>query len=58
VLDLCERPDWRVSAKEESREHAKDFAEDWYLPLKGKSQASGLNTGDTITRAAEQFPGE
>ena len=28
---------WRVSTKEDSLAHAKDFAEDWYLELKGKS---------------------
>ena len=30
---------WRVSTKEESLAHAKEFAEDWYLGLRGKSRA-------------------
>jgi integrase len=46
---------WRVSTKEESLTHAKDFAEDWYLELKGKSRAGELKVGKTFKQAAEQF---
>ena len=40
----------RVSTKEESLERAKDFAEDWYLGLKGK-----LRRGEVI-KAATKSP--
>jgi hypothetical protein len=46
---------WRVSTKEESLSHAKDFAEDWYLGLKGKNRAGELKTGKSFKQAAEQF---
>ena len=46
---------WRVSTKEESLSHAKDFAEDWFLELKGKNRAGGLKVGRTFKHAAEQF---
>lgn len=46
---------WRVSTKEDSLAHAKDFAEDWYLELKGKSRAGQLKVGTTFKKAAEQF---
>jgi integrase len=46
---------WRVSTKEESLQHAKDFAEDWYLELKGKSRAGQLHEGKTFRFAAKQF---
>lgn len=46
---------WRVSTKEESLSHAKDFAEDWYLELKGKSRAGALKVGKTFKQAADQF---
>jgi integrase len=46
---------WRVSTKEDSLSHAKDFAEDWYLGLKGKSRAGELRVGKTFRQAAEQF---
>jgi integrase len=49
---------WRVSTKEESLSHAKDFAEDWYLELKGKSRAGALKAGKTFKQAAEQFERE
>ena len=45
----------RVSTKEESLQHAKDFAEDWYLELKGKSRAGQLRDGKTFREAAKQF---
>ncbi len=46
---------WRVSTKEESLAHAKDFAEDWYFELKGKSRAGVLKVGKTFKQVAEKF---
>src|SRR5580704_2647152 len=46
---------WRVSTKEHSLAHAKDFAQDWYLGLMGKSRAGMLKVGKTFKQAAEQF---
>ena len=45
----------RVSTKEESLSHAKDFAEDWYLELRGKSRAGLLKAGKSFREAAAQF---
>jgi integrase len=45
----------RVSTKEESLKHAKDFAEDWYLQLKGKLRSGELKTGKSFKSAADQF---
>ena len=46
---------WRVSTKEDSLSHAKDFAEDWYLGLRGKSRSGDLKVGKTFCHAADQF---
>jgi integrase len=46
---------WRVSTKEESLANAKDFAEDWYLRLKGLHHAGELKVGKTFKDAANQF---
>ena len=46
---------WRVSTKEESLAHAKDFAQDWYLELMGKSRAGVLKVGKTFKQAADLF---
>lgn len=46
---------WRVSTKEDSLSHAKDFAEDWYLGLRGKNRAGILHVGKTFREAAERF---
>ncbi len=46
---------WRVSTKEASLAHAKDFAQDWYLGLMGKSRAGQLKIGKTFKQAADQF---
>ena len=46
---------WRVSTKEESLARAKDFAEDWYIEIKGKSRAGVLKVGTTFKQAAEVF---
>lgn len=45
----------RVSTKQESLAHAKDFAEDWYLELRGKSSRGELKAEKTFKQAAEQF---
>ena len=46
---------WRVSTKEDSLALAKDFAEDWYLELKGKHKRGELRDGKTFAEAAKQF---
>jgi Phage integrase, N-terminal SAM-like domain len=45
----------RVSTKEESLAQAKDFAEDWYLELKGKARNGEIKGGKTFKLAADQF---
>jgi integrase len=46
---------YRRSTKEDSLEHAKQVAEDWYLELRGKSRAGLLKTEKTFNHAADQF---
>lgn len=46
---------WRVSTKSDSIALAKDFAEDWYLELRGKSRAGILKGGKRFQDAAEKF---
>ena len=48
----------RMSTKEESLGQAKDFAEDWYLELRGKAQRGEIKHEKTFTQAAEQFERE
>ena len=50
-----EGKNWRVSTKDDSLSHAKDFAEDWYLGLRGKARNGELKTGKSFAHAAEQF---
>ena len=45
----------RVTTKEDSFEHAKQIAEDWYLELRGKARAGLLKSEKTFQVAAEQF---
>lgn len=45
----------RSSTKEESLQLAKQFAEDWYLELRGKSRAGLLKDEKTFKKAAELF---
>ncbi|MEO0398499.1 MAG: site-specific integrase [Pseudomonadota bacterium] len=45
----------RASSKEESLGKAKDFAEDWYLGLRGKLKMGAPVTEKTFAEAAEQF---
>ncbi|MAW79373.1 MAG: integrase [Parvularcula sp.] len=46
---------WRTSTKEESLSRAKDFAEDWYLTLRGKKLIGQLRHEKTFRQAAEKF---
>jgi hypothetical protein len=45
----------RASTKEESLVLAKQFAEDWYLELRGKDRAGLLTSEKTFRQAADQF---
>ena len=45
----------RVTTKEESLSHAKDFAEDWFLELKGKIRRGEVKGGKTFKLAADQW---
>ncbi|MXN54217.1 hypothetical protein GR158_24255 [Shinella sp. AETb1-6] len=47
--------EWRVSTKTDSLSLAKEFAEDWYLELRGKSRAGLLKVERTFADAAKQF---
>ncbi|WP_375207515.1 tyrosine-type recombinase/integrase [Hyphococcus sp.] len=46
---------WRTSTKEDSLSRAKDFAEDWYLGLRGKKVLGQLKHEKTFKQAADQF---
>ena len=46
---------YRSTTKEEGLTEAKQFAEDWYLALRGKARAGLLKTEKTFAEAAEQF---
>ena len=48
----------RVSTKEDSLAKAKDFAEDWYLGLRGKARNGELSNEKTFREAAVQFERE
>lgn len=48
----------RVSTKEESLSKAKDFAEDWYLELRGKSRSGELRSEKSFKDATKQFERE
>jgi integrase len=45
----------RQSTKQESLAHAKDYAEDWYLDLRGKSRSGEIKAGKTFRAASEVF---
>lgn len=47
--------EWRVSTKTDSLALAKEFAEDWYLELRGKSRIGQLKMERTFADAAKQF---
>jgi integrase len=46
---------FRVSTREESLSLAKDFAEDWYLELRGKLKRGAMPHGKTFAEVADQF---
>lgn len=46
---------WRVSTQEDSLARAKDFAEDWYLGLRGKKLSGQLKHEKKFRQAADQF---
>lgn len=46
---------FRSSTKEEGLEQAKQFAEDWFLELRGKARAGLLKTEKSVKEAADQF---
>jgi hypothetical protein len=48
----------RISTKEDSLGKAKDFAEDWYLELRGKARNGEINDEKTFREAAVQFERE
>jgi integrase len=48
----------RVSTKEDSLGKAKDFAEDWYLQLRGKARNGEISSEKTFRDAAAQFERE
>lgn len=48
----------RVSTKEESLSKAKDFAEDWYLELRGKNNRGEISGENTFKQAADKFLAE
>lgn len=48
----------RVSTKEESLAKAKEFAEDWYLELRGKKARGELLSEHTFAHAADRFTRE
>ncbi len=48
----------RVTTKEESLKRAKDFAEDWYLGLRGKQSRGEVVGEKTFAQAAEKFTEE
>ena len=45
----------RCSSKTDSLAQAKDFAEDWYLTLRGKQRAGELHNERPFEEAAEKF---
>ena len=45
----------RVSAKEDSLSRAKEFAEDWYLELRGKHRRGEIKEEKTFRQAADRF---
>lgn len=48
----------RTTTKEESLAKAKEFAEDWYLELRGKHRRGELTNEKTFNEAADQFERE
>jgi integrase len=48
----------RLSTKEDGLAKAKDFAEDWYLELRGKARSGEIRNEKTFREAAAQFERE
>ena len=46
---------WRTSTREDSLSLAKEFAEDWFITLKGKSRAGELKSGKMFKEVSAQF---
>jgi integrase len=49
---------WRTTTKEERLSHAKEFAEDWYLGLRGKKRSGEIKEGPTFSQVADKFQRE
>lgn len=49
---------WRESTGKDSLGEAEDFAEDWYLTLRGKSRSGELKVGKTFAFVADVFVNE
>ena len=47
--------EWRISTKTDSLSQAKEFAEDWYFELRGKSRIGALTKEKAFSDAAVQF---
>ena len=55
AITILDDKRFRTSTKEESLQKAKDFAEDWYLGLRGKVKMGEPITEKTFAETAEQF---
>ena len=53
-----EGKEWRASSRQESLAQASEFAEDWYLELRGKIRAGEVKAEKTFAQAAELFTKE
>lgn len=53
-----EGKEWRASSRLESLAQASEFAEDWYLELRGKIRAGEVKAEKTFAQAAELFTKE
>ena len=49
---------WRQSTKQETYVQAKEFAEDWYLDLRGRQRSGEIKQGKTFRAAADVFLNE
>ncbi|MEM9421468.1 MAG: hypothetical protein AAF986_03020 [Pseudomonadota bacterium] len=58
AITVLEGKRFRISTKEESLQKAKDYAEDWYLGLRGKIKMGEPIGGKTFAETAEKFLGE
>ncbi len=58
AITILDGKRFRISTKEESLAKAKDFAEDWYLGLRGKIKMGEPIGEKTFAETAEKFLGE